>query len=229
MIVPENKKQSSSMEEGEESNWNQGDSKLELNQKNKKEPEENSSSNYFEETDSLKYDSSYKAVISNSKNKVLRKSSTLSTNVSQSENCLDNNSPKKSYTDCQSSSPLNSNPTRERFSSTPISNYYDGTDNYFKGLYPEKNDYQKSNNYLEKRLFFREHYPSVDIDYIYKEENSKFFSEDNSEKINQISQPLINPQSIENQGKNEYPVFFLGYCGFDCKLIIIINFKLNYL
>ena len=169
MIIPENKQQSSSTEEGEESNSSQRDSKIELNIKNQKEPEENYSSNYFEETDSLKYDSSYKAVLSDSKNKVLRKSSTLSTNVSQSENCLDNYSPKKSCTDCSSSSLLNLNFTRERFSSTPISNYYDGIDNYFKGLYPEKNDYQKSNNYLEKRLFFREHFlPLILIIYIKK-------------------------------------------------------------
>ena len=146
----------------------------------------------------------------------------MSTNVSQSENCLDNYSPKKSYKDCSSSSLLNLNFTRERFSSTPISNYYDGIDNYFKGLYPEKNDYQKSNNYLEKRVFFRDHFPSVDIDYMYKEKNAKFFSEENSEK-NQIPKNLNNPQSQEIPGKNEYPVFFLGYCGFDCKLLIIIN------
>ena len=222
MIIPENKQQSSSTEEGEESNSSQRDSKVELTLKNQKEPEENSSSNYFEETDSLKYDSSYRAVLSDSKNKVLRKSSTLSTNVSQSENCLDNYSPKKSYTDCSSSSLLNLNFTRERFSSTPISNYYDGIDNYFKGLYPEKNDYQKSNNYLEKRVFFRDHFPSVDIDYMYKEKNAKFFSEENSEK-NPIQKNLNNPQSPEIPGKNEYPVFFLGYCGFDCKLLIIIN------
>ena len=62
MIIPENKQQSSLTEEGEESNSSQRDSKVELNLKNQKEPEENSSSNYFEETDSLKYDSSYKAV-----------------------------------------------------------------------------------------------------------------------------------------------------------------------
>ena len=229
MIIPENKQQSSSTEEGEESNSSQRDSKIELNPKNQKEPEENYSSNYFEETDSLKYDSSYKAVLSDSKNKVYRKSSTLSTNVSQSENCLDNYSPKKSCTDCSSSSLLNLNFTRERFSSTPISNYYDGIDNYFKGLYPEKNDYQKSNNYLEKRLFFREHFPSVDIDYIYKEKNSKFFSEESSEKMAPIPKLLNNPQSPEIQGKTEYPVFFIGYCGFDCKQLIIINFKLNYL
>ena len=207
MIIPENKQQSSSTEEGEESNSSQRDSKIELYTKNQKEPEENYSSNYFEETDSLKYDSSYKAVLSDSKNKVLRKSSTLSTNVSQSENCLDNYSPKKSYTDCSSSSLLNLNFTRERFSSTPISNYYDGIDNYFKGLYPEKNDYQN---------------PSVDIDYMYKEKNAKFFSEENSEK-NPIPKNLNNPQSPEIPGKNEYPVFFLGYCGFDCKFLIIIN------
>ena len=219
MIIPENKLQSSSTEEGYESNSSSKDCKLELNFKLKKEFEENSSSNYFEETESLKYDSSYKVVLSDSKDNILRKSSTLSTNVSQSENCLDNLSPKKSCQNGSSSSLLNLNFSRERFSSTPISNYYDGTDNYFKGLYPERNDYQKSNNYLEKRLFFREHFPSVDIDLMYKEKEKQqnFFSEENSEKNSTKTQLLNNSQPPTNLGKIEYPIYFLGYCGFDCK------------
>ena len=218
MILPENKQQSSSTEEGYESNSSSRDCKIESNFILKKEFVENCPSNYSEETESLKYDSSYKAVISDSKNNILRKSSTLSTNVSQSENCLDNPSPKKSCQDFSSSSSLNFNFSRERFSSTPISNYYDGTDNYFKGLYPEKNDYQKSNNYLEKRLFFREHFPSVDIDLMYKEKQEKNFSEENSEKEIIMPQALNNLQSPTHlTGKIEYPIYFLGYCGFDCK------------
>ena len=53
--------------------------------------------------------------------------------------------------------------SRDRFNSTPITNYFKGTDNYLKGLNPEKNNYKKSNNYLEKKKFLREHFPSFDL------------------------------------------------------------------
>ena len=219
MIVDESNQQSSSMDEGESTQTNSSskNSDIKSNSYMTKKSEENCTSNYFEETESLKYNSSYKAALPDFQNNNYRKSSTLSTNVSQSDFQLDSLSPKKSFKECSSSSLLNF--SRERFSSSPISNYYDGTDNYFKGLNPENNNYQKSNNYLEKRLFFREHFPSVDIDLMYKEKEKQqnFFSEENSEKNSTKTQLLNNSQPPTNIGKIEYPIYFLGYCGFDCK------------
>ena len=164
--------------------------------------EENSPSNYYEETESLKYDSSYKAVSSENKNNTLRKSSTLSTTVSQSEG-VDNLSPQKSNKEYSSSPNLNFG--RERFVSMSISNYYDGIDNYFKGLYPEKNDYQKSNNYLPKEIYFKKHFNSEDINLIYEEKETK-----NGNPNNQIliPQTTSNPNSFRN-----FPIYYLGYCG----------------
>jgi len=214
MISTENKQQSSTTEESDENNSNSKDSQIELDLKIKKETGENCFSNYFEETESLKYNSCYKAIFPEVKNNILRKSSNLSTNVSQSENIMDNSSLQNNYQDGSNSQFLNLN--RERFYSTHISNYYDGTDNYFKGLYPEKNDYQKSNNYLEKKIFFREHFPSVDIELMYKNKATFFSESENSEKNNFITpppMPVTNPQTPKNMEKNDFPIYFMGFCG----------------
>ena len=217
MIVDEKNQQSSITDENE----NPRESSLldfsgkKFTLKKIKEPEETSPSNYFEETESLKYDSSYKVVPLENKNKnyKLRKSSTLSTNVSQSETGADNLSPQKNNKESSSSSLLNFG--RERFVSMSISNYYDGIDNYFKGLYPEKNDYQKSNNYLEKKSFFREHYPSVDINLMHKEkEKEKQLLFDNIPK----NQTTINGvQCTQNYPKIDFNFYYFGYCSIDCK------------
>lgn len=50
---------------------------------------------YFEETESIKYNSSYNATFSDFQNNDYRKSSTISTKVSQSDFQLDSLSPKK--------------------------------------------------------------------------------------------------------------------------------------
>ena len=39
---------------------------------------------------------------------------------------------------------------RERLNSTPITNYFQGIDFYLRGIQPEKNDYTKSGNFVEK-------------------------------------------------------------------------------
>jgi hypothetical protein len=215
MIVDESNQQSSSMDEGESTQTNSSSknsdikSTLTLLKKS-----EECSSNYFEETESLKYNSSYKAALPDFQNNNYRKSSTLSTNVSQSDFQLDSLSPKKSFKECSSSSLLNF--SRERFSSSPISNYYDGTDNYFKGLNPENNNYLKSNNYLEKKLFFREHYPSVDLDIIYKEREKLNYSNEFSNNHSTI----LNTNTLPSQNaKTDYPpLYCVTYPGIDRKL-----------
>ena len=52
---------------------------------------------------------------------------------------------------------------------------------------------------------------------MYKKKQNMFFPESkNSEKTNIISpppMPVINPQTPKNIEKNEFPLFFMGYCG----------------
>mgnify|MGYP004444792833 FL=1 len=49
---------------------------------------------------------------------------------------------------------------KERLNSTPVNNYFNGTDNYFRELQPEKNEYQKTKNYIEKEKYFQKYFPS---------------------------------------------------------------------
>ena len=226
MIVYENNQQSLSTEVGSKSNIKQKSIKSDLNPQ--KEISDNLKSNYFEEIDSLKYDSSYKAIQSDNQKNVLRKSSTLSTNISQSEINSDNISPKKNIEE-KDNSTLFINFNRERFNSMPISNYFDGIDNYFKGLYPQQNNYQKSKNYLEKKYFLklREHFPSVDIDYIYNKKNDinnnnieifkkkeEFSNQKNCAELNQTYTPISNNCKISQN----IPMYYFGFCSIDCKL-----------
>lgn len=217
MIIDEKNQQPISTELNNKLNINTDSNKsnININLNYKKENKEIDSLNYFEETDSLKFDSSYKAVQCDNRKNILRKSSTLSTNISQSE------SPQKNNKESSYSPFVSFN--RERFYSMPISNYFDGIDNYFKGLYPEKNNYQKSKNYLEKKYFFREHFPSVDIDYMYKKTQKieKLEKEKSQEKVmNSPAPPTKNSQNLQNININnniEFPFYYLGYCGIDCK------------
>ena len=68
----------------------------------------------------------------------------------------------------------NINFTRERLNSTPVTNYFEGIDFYLRGIQPEKNDYTKSGNFIEKEKFFN------DKDFSFK--NMKYKSFDLSEQ-----------------------------------------------
>ena len=95
---------------------------------------------------------------------LIRKSSTISTTLS--ENGLDIFNPKRCDIDSNDNIEYSSQIFfgRNRFYSTPISDYFEGIDNYLKGLNPEKNNYQKTNNYLKKEKFFsKKHFASVDL------------------------------------------------------------------
>lgn len=203
--------------------------------------------NNSEEEESLRFDKSYKPVLSDYTNLKLkeqnnpnyyRKSSTISTTISYSESGHDILNQRKNHTSSEEKKDSSSSShilfSRERFYSTPISNYYDGTDNYFKGLHPEKNDYQKSNNYLEKQKYIRDHFPSVDLINYNKEdinisnEISPKLSVDlnnislitfNLPKTPQAKAPNINAQNNlnKNNGKFDYPIYYFGYYSFDCK------------
>ena len=92
------------------------------------------------------------------------KASTISTANSQSEVYLEqitsvypgnlkmeNNEREINYTSYN-----NINFNRERLNSTPITNYFQGIDYYLRGIQPEKNDYTKSGNFVEKEKFFKD-------------------------------------------------------------------------
>lgn len=136
---------------------------IEENEENMKNKEEE----HLSEDESLGYNSNYKLFQNNAMNKdnqgfkdkiYKRKASTLSTNISQIDTFSEtnsflptnniksqNNDRKKSYTQ-----PSHIFFGRERLNSTLITTYFEGMDFYLRGLQPEKNDYQKTNNYIEK-------------------------------------------------------------------------------
>lgn len=193
-----------------------------------------SEENFLEEEESLKYDTTYKPVLVDYK-----KSSTLSTAVSQTENGFEVFQKKPNIKESMDDYIFYS---RDRFNSTPITNYYEGTDNYFKGLNPEKNNYQKSNNYLEKKKYLREHFPSVDLmRYNNEDKIDNKIPQKLSVDINLGNpipiQPPLTPQaqtttlSLQNNlnknvGKFNYPMYYYGYYSVDCKSNnLIINIK----
>ena len=219
--------------------------------------ESNLAENNIEEEESLGYDSIYRPVLLESKNlksqdqikpNFYRKTSTISTTVSLNENGFESFTPKKSEINQneinESLSPIFNR--RNRFYSTPILDYYEGTDKYFKELNPHKNDYQKSNNYLEKEKFLRGHFPSVDLINSNAEEIN--FSNKTSSKLSvdlNITNPTqINPpftpkntssnllfhHNINNSfGNFGNPIYYFGYYNVECKSqnIIIILYFIN--
>lgn len=193
-----------------------------------------SEENFLEEEESLKYDTTYKPVLADYK-----KSSTISTAVSQTENGFEVFQKKPNIKETMDDYVFFS---RDRFNSTPITNYFEGTDTYFKGLNPEKNNYQKSNNYLEKKKFLREHFPSVDLmRYNDEEKIENKIPQKLSVDMNFSNpipiQPPLTPQaqsttiSLQNNlnknvGKFNYPMYYYGYYSVDCKSNnLIINIK----
>ena len=169
----------------------------------------NKEEEHLSEEESLGYNSNYKLFQNNSTNKennnlkektAKRKASNLSTTISQTDTFsetnsfllpnnlkIQNNERKTSYT--QNSLVFFG---RERLNSTPITNYYEGLDNYIRGLYPDKNEYQKSNNYIEKEIYFKQKNLS------FKDNKFKSFDLSEQKKFNQ-NQILKN---IEENFKN---------------------------
>jgi len=95
----------------------------------------------------------------------------------------------------------NINFTRERLNSTPVTNYFEGIDFYLRGIQPEKNNYTKSGNFVEKEKFFN------DKDFSFK--NMKYKSFDLSEQKQFMSnQALKNTEeNIFNSNKNNTSFF----------------------
>ncbi len=95
----------------------------------------------------------------------------------------------------------NINFTRERLNSTPVTNYFEGIDFYLRGIQPEKNDYTKSGNFIEKEKFFN------DKDFSFK--NMKYKSFDLSEQKRFMSNLALKntEENIFNYNNNN-TIFF---------------------
>ena len=95
----------------------------------------------------------------------------------------------------------NINFTRERLNSTPVTNYFEGIDFYLRGIQPEKNDYTKSGNFIEKEKFFN------DQDFSFK--NMKYKSFDLSEQKRFMSNlALKNTEENIFNSNNNNTIFF---------------------
>jgi len=95
----------------------------------------------------------------------------------------------------------NINFTRERLNSTPVTNYFEGIDFYLRGIQPEKNDYTKSGNFIEKEKFFN------DKDFSFK--NMKYKSFDLSEQKRFMSNlALKNTEENIFNSYNNNTIFF---------------------
>ena len=95
----------------------------------------------------------------------------------------------------------NINFTRERLNSTPVTNYFEGIDFYLRGIQPEKNDYTKSGNFIEKEKFFNEQ------DFSFKNMKNKSF--DLSEQKRFMSNlALKNTEENIFNSNNNNTIFF---------------------
>ena len=95
----------------------------------------------------------------------------------------------------------NINFTRERLNSTPVTNYFEGIDFYLRGIQPEKNNYTKSGNFVEKEKFFN------DKDFSFK--NMKYKSFDLSEQKRFMSNlALKNTEENIFNSNNNNTIFF---------------------
>lgn len=180
-----------------------------------------------------------------------KRKSTLSTSISLSENFQETYglSPAKSLESTSSNeiTPQHIFFGRERFYSTPLTNYFDGTDNYFRELNPEKNDYKKSNNYIEKGKFLQDsiksnnleqiEFQKTDISTIPKLNNDLCYNltesytpNNKSTPTNQSSDNLTIPLATVASstpkynglyGKFDFPMYCVGYCKSNIYYIII--------
>ena len=224
---------------------------------------------YLSEEESLGYNSNYKLFQNNVMNKdnqniantsSKRKASTLSTSISQTDTFSDSNSlfptnnikPIISQNNDRNTSFTQKEHVffgRDRLNSTPITAYYEGMDYYLRGLQPEKNNYQNTNNYIEKEIFFKKDfkYKSFDLSENKKLNSNKILKnsglEGDSKNIsnNQISLSSLLENNLQNQkninnyqntftpimtkcnnciyGKFDMPMYYFGYYNVDCKYI----------
>ena len=153
------------------------------------------------EEENLGYNSNYiiqkdnKSILDNKNIEDNPSKSKASTAISQSEACSEpSNSFYTGYIKTENferkeSHSLYTSFTRERLNSTPVTNYFEGIDFYLRGIQPEKNDYTKSSNFIEKEKFFN------DKDFSFK--NMKYKSFDLSEQ-----KKFMSNQALKNTEEN---------------------------
>ena len=90
---------------------------------------------------------------------------------------------------------------RERLNSTPITNYFQGIDFYLRGIQPEKNDYTKSGNFVEKEKFFKDKE-------LYQYKSLKYKSFDLSEHKTFYPNHSLNMMEEKNMKFNENNINF---------------------
>ena len=168
-----------------------------------------------EEDEKLGYNSNYKIKQKNKSNTDIQKiedtslkikKSKISTDISKNEINSDTTPRKATYTQYS-----NSNFIRQRLNSTPITNYFEGMEYYLKDKEPEKNDYQKTGNFIEKEKFFKLNYEAMNIKYksFDLSEQGKFGTnqnnqnckiiDDNNDINTDINYIINNPQGKINQ------------------------------
>ena len=128
---------------------------------------------------------------------------------------------------------------RERLNSTPVTTYFEGMDFYLRGLNPEKNEYHKTNNYIEKEQYFRTNNIYLRKNIHKNSANNLCFdklkindfkrSNSNIENLNDNNNQNIISQSFKAQnynngiyGKFDMPIYYIPYYGIDCKLLYLI-------
>ena len=90
---------------------------------------------------------------------------------------------------------------RERLYSTPITNYFQGIDYYLRGIQPEKNDYSKSGNYIEKEKFFKD----KDFSYRFMKYKSFDLSEQKKFVSNQAFKKSEDNNILIDNNMNNFP------------------------
>ena len=198
MIKSENEYQFNPKEEEKNDNIKKPNISLNIDLKVIEESEENMKNKeeeHLSEEESLGYNSNYKVLQNNATSKEnlnlkdknsKRKASTLSTNISQADTYSETNSflpPNNLKSQNYERKTSYTQPSlvffgRERLNSTPITTYYEGLDFYLRSLHPEKNEYQKSNNYIEKEIFLKQK------NFSFKENKFKSFDLTEQKKFN---------------------------------------------
>jgi hypothetical protein len=89
-----------------------------------------------------------------------------------------------------------------------VVNYYQDSEEYLKNLYPNKNDYLKTKNYIEKKIYYKDYDDENDyiknktIDFSEENENKNIVSENNNINTNNNSFISLNKEILNNNEEN---------------------------
>jgi len=164
-----------------------------------------------------------------------RKSSSGSTSVSKQEDA----SELLSIPDSPDSTPLNSQQSgiffgRDRNCSNPIFNFYQNTEEHLRETYPECEKYKKTKNYLSKNDIIKKNEISETKTIV---NNNIANNTDNSTQNNNAFKNPLPTTSVAavmgaftpkicsgGKGKFDLPMYYVGFYGWDSKLIFIIKY-----